>query len=127
MYCDGASRDNPGESGAGAFLVNEKGDEHSLTKYLGLRTNNQAEYEALILGLEKLKNLKAKEVEVRSDSQLMVRQLNGEYRIKHEGLKGLYLKARRLIESFEQITVHHIPREENKIADRLSNDAIDLR
>ncbi len=127
LYCDGASRGNPGEAGAGALLIDEKGHEISLTRYLGKKTNNQAEYEALLLGLEELKKRGAVEVEVKADSELLVRQLNGQYRVKHEGLVPLYKQAKDVLNSFAKVKIRHIPREQNKKADRLSNEAIDLK
>ena len=126
MYSDGASRGNPVESGAGAFLVSEKGEEIGLVKYLGIRTNNQAEYEGLILGLEKLKALGARKVEVRADSELMIRQLQGKYRVKNPDLQVLFVKAGALLKYFDEVSLRHVPREQNKEADRLSNEAIDF-
>ncbi|MDO8520112.1 MAG: ribonuclease HI family protein [Deltaproteobacteria bacterium] len=125
LYSDGASRGNPGESGAGAFLRNEKGEEIELVKYLGSRTNNQAEYEGLILGLEKLVSLKAKKVEIRADSELMIRQLQGKYRVKNPDLQVLFTKAGALLKHFDEVALKHVPREQNLDADRLSNEAID--
>ncbi|MBI4411036.1 MAG: ribonuclease HI family protein [Deltaproteobacteria bacterium] len=127
VYTDGASRGNPGEAGAGAFLVSESGKEIPLSHYLGIKTNNQAEYAALLMGLEELKKQKAREVEIRADSELMVRQLKGEYRVKNEGLIPYYERAKNLLTSFEKVSFRHVPREENKKADKLANEAIDFR
>lgn len=127
LYCDGASRGNPGQSGAGALLISSQGDEVPLTRYLGEKTNNQAEYEGVLLGLEELVRRQAKTVEIRADSQLLIRQLAGQYRVKHEGLKPLYQKAKDYLSHFSKVILTHIPREQNKKADQLSNDAIDLR
>lgn len=127
LYSDGASRGNPGPSGAGALLINEKGEEFPLTFYLGIKTNNQAEYEALLLGLRELKKRKAKEVEVRADSELLIKQLNGIYRVKHENIIPLFQEAKEISKAFKKISFQHIPREENKQADQLSNEAIDFR
>lgn len=127
LYCDGASRGNPGESGAGALIVAPDGEEIPLTRYLGHKTNNQAEYTALLLGLERLVALGAKDVEVRADSELMIRQLGGIYKVKHEGLKPLFAQAKDFLKQFQKVVLKHIPREENKKADALSNDAIDNR
>lgn len=127
MYTDGASRGNPGKSGAGAFLISDSGQEIPLSHYLGIKTNNQAEYAALVMGLAELKKLKARFVEVRADSELMVRQLKGEYRVKNEGLIPYYEKAKNLLLGFEKVTFRHVPREENKKADKLANEAIDFR
>ncbi|MBI2339889.1 MAG: ribonuclease HI family protein [Deltaproteobacteria bacterium] len=127
MYTDGASRGNPGEAGAGALLVSAGGKEIPLSRYLGTKTNNQAEYAALLMGLEELKKQKAGEVEIRADSELMVRQLKGEYRVKNEGLIPYYEKAKNLLKSFEKVSFCHVPREENKEADKLANEAIDFK
>jgi len=127
LYSDGASRGNPGPSGAGALLINEKGEEFPLTFYLGIKTNNQAEYEALLLGLRELKKRGAQEVEVRADSELLIKQLNGIYRVKHENIIPLFQEAKEISKAFKKISFQHIPREENKQADRLSNEAIDFR
>ena len=127
IYTDGASRGNPGEAGAGAFLVSDSGKEIPLSHYLGIKTNNQAEYAALVMGLAELKKHKVREVEIRADSELMIRQLKGEYRIKNEGLIPYYERVKNLLESFEKVTFCHVPREENKKADKLANEAIDFK
>ena len=125
LYTDGASRGNPGLAGAGALLVSEEGEKIELRRFLGERTNNQAEYEGLLLGLERLKKINARKLEVRADSELMIRQLKGEYRVKNEHLKPLYERACEMLRIFESVALKHIPREENREADRLSNEAID--
>jgi ribonuclease HI len=96
-----------------------------LSRYLGQTTNNVAEYEALIMGLEALLKLGKKRIRIQSDSQLLVRQLNGEYRVKDEKLKPLFQKAIALLRQFESYRIVHVPREENKLADRLANKGID--
>src|SRR5262245_31614350 len=125
LYSDGASRGNPGPAGAGAYLITPEGAEIKLTLYLGIKTNNQAEYEALLLGLRELVQRGAKKVNIRADSEFMIRQLLGEYRVKNEGIKPLFEAAKNLLESFDSVDLKHIPREENTIADELSNIAID--
>lgn len=125
LYTDGASRGNPGLAGAGAFLVAEDGTTIELRRFLGERTNNQAEYEGLLLGLERLKKIRATGLEIRADSELMIRQLKGEYRVKNEFLRPLYERARKMLEAFESVRLTHVPREQNREADRLSNEAID--
>jgi len=127
LYTDGASRGNPGEAGAGAFLVNEDGEEIPLTKYLGKKTNNQAEYDALILGLEELIRIKAQEADIRADSELMIKQLKGEYKVKNEGLKPYFVKAQALLKQIPKTRLSHVRREENKEADKLANQAIDFK
>lgn len=131
IYTDGGSRNNPGIAGVGVYIVDEKGNELQKTKkYLGIKTNNWAEYEALIIGLEKAKSLLGSEVEkveaeVRMDSQLIVRQLNGEYRVKEPSLFEQFVKVNNLKMNFPKIKFVHIPRTENKQADKLANEAMD--
>ncbi|MBI2068431.1 MAG: ribonuclease HI family protein [Deltaproteobacteria bacterium] len=126
LCTDGAARGNPGPAGAGAVLFDGEGRVvEELTSYLGETTNNVAEYEALLLGLRKARELKATEIEIQADSELMVRQLSGEYRVKNEGLKPLFQEAVRLLREFEKYSIKHIDRSLNKEADRLANRAID--
>lgn len=96
-----------------------------LSAYLGHTTNNVAEYEGLLMGLEALLQLGKKSVRIQSDSQLLVRQLNGEYRVKDEKLKRLFQKAVTLLRQFEAYRILHVPRELNRLADRLANQGID--
>jgi ribonuclease HI len=96
-----------------------------LSRYLGHATNNVAEYEGLLMGLEALLRLGKKRIRVQSDSQLLVRQLNGEYRVKDEKLKALFQKAMSLLRQFDAYRILHVPRELNKLADRLANKGID--
>lgn len=125
IYTDGAARGNPGPSGAGIFITDEHGNEVArLHKFLGERTNNVAEYAALYLALSQAKKKHFKEIVIYSDSELMVRQIRGEYRVKNEGLKKLYRKVMELLGYFEY-RFYHIRREKNKIADQLANLAID--
>ena len=126
LMVDGASRGNPGEAGCGAVILDDAGSVvKELSCYLGHATNNVAEYEALLMGLEELRRLGKKKIRVQSDSQLLVRQLNGQYRVKDEKLKHLFDRARNLLREFDQIRVVHVPRESNKLADRLANQGID--
>ena len=118
IYCDGAARGNPGPAGAGAVLLNEHGEVIAeLSKYLGETTNNQAEYRALLLALE--------EVDIFSDSELLVRQINGEYRVKNDGLKPIFKLALSKLKVFAKYKLKYIPRAQNAHADRLANRAID--
>jgi ribonuclease HI len=96
-----------------------------LGRYLGIQTNNHAEYAALLLGLEHARALGAKELEVFSDSELLVRQLTGRYQVRSPTLKPLYEEARRLLKEFPKARVTHVPRAENAAADEMSNRAID--
>lgn len=123
---DGAARGNPGEAGCGAIIFDENGGAlGELYRYLGRTTNNVAEYEALLLGLERVLHLGGKRLRVESDSQLLVRQLNGLYRVKNEKLKTLHQRALALLRRLEAWRIIHIPRENNRLADRLANRAID--
>lgn len=131
IYTDGGSRGNPGPSGAGAVVKDLKGkNAASISAFLGVHTNNWAEYEALILALRATVDSFGSPVPhgviVRMDSELIVRQMKGEYKVKHPVLKEQYTKVRVLIaESFPQIKFMHIPREENGEADQLANEAMD--
>ncbi len=128
---DGGSRGNPGPSGIGVVIRDEKGmviSEHK--KYIGETTNNQAEYKALILGLEevgKISNIQypISNLEVRMDSELIVRQMQGRYKIKDQGLKPLADIVLKLCKNFEKVEFCHVPRAQNSDADRLVNEAID--
>jgi ribonuclease HI len=128
LYTDGAARGNPGPAGAGAVIVNPDG--HNVAKvgkFLGDSTNNVAEYMGLILGLRRARAMGIKELDVYSDSELLVKQLAGDYAVKAEHLKSLHEEAKALLGAFSTIQVRHIPREENAQADAMSNRAIDER
>ena len=126
-FTDGASRGNPGPAGCGAFLIAPDGQEHGFSLFLDRVTNNVAEYQGCILALEKLVELGAKKVVLKADSQLMVNQLSGTYRVKTEHLFPLFNKAKALAKNFESISYVYVPREQNKEADKLANQAIDER
>lgn len=126
LYADGAARGNPGPAGAGAVLLGDDGAVLAeATKFLGVATNNVAEYTGLIIGLEAAKRLGVDELDVRMDSLLVVQQMRGLWRIKHPGLRPLALRAGALLAEFPRRTVAHVPREQNGLADALSNRAID--
>lgn len=126
IHTDGAARGNPGPAGIGVIIQNDKGEVlHEISGFLGQATNNVAEYTALITALEKAVSLNAQEVQLFTDSELVVKQIKGEYRVKNEGLKPLYQKAKGLIQQLGSFTITHIPREKNKEADRLANRGID--
>lgn len=125
LYCDGASRGNPGPGSYG-FVILENGEAIvEEGRKLGEVTNNVAEYQGVIEGLTRCRELGATEVTVRSDSQLLVRQLSGQYKIKAPHLLPLAQKAKELQRGFAKIAFQHVPREENKHADRLANAALD--
>jgi ribonuclease HI len=126
LMVDGAARGNPGEAGCGAVILDAQGGVvKELSRYLGRTTNNVAEYEGLLMGLKALLELGPKHIVVQSDSQLMVRQLNGEYRVKDEKLKALFDQAVDLLRQFASYRILHVRRETNKLADRLANQGVD--
>jgi len=126
IHSDGGARGNPGPAGIGAVLNSEAGLVLAeISKYLGETTNNQAEYQALIAGLEKAKELKAEELDCYLDSELVVKQLNREYKVKNAELAPLFLKVYNLSLSFKKIKFIHVRREFNKEADKLANEAMD--
>lgn len=126
IFTDGASRGNPGEAGAGGILIDEHGQFVSaIEKYLGLCTNNVAEYQALVLSLKEAKRLGAKQIAIKADSELLVRQVQGSYKVRNENLKPLYHEVMELLKGFERYEISHIRREYNTQADRLANQAID--
>lgn len=125
---DGASRGNPGEAGAGAVIRDPEGHViKKLKKYLGRTTNNVAEYNAILIALESARDLGLNSVRILADSELMVKQLNGVYRVKSADLKPLYDRAMGLIKSFKDCNIAHVYREENSTADSLANEAIDTK
>lgn len=130
IYCDGGARGNPGPAGIGAalFLEDAEGgleEIASISEYIGRGTNNEAEYAALLAGLESALRLGAKTIEIRADSELMIRQLSGQYRVKSANLKPLYAKAISLLDAFDHWSANHVARELNRRADSLVNEAID--
>lgn len=125
LYCDGASRGNPGPGAYGFVLFQDSDVIFSAGGRMGTVTNNVAEYEGLLKGLEKSLELGASQITVRSDSQLLVRQLNGEYKVKAPHIIPLVQKAQRLLSQFKKVEITHIPREENSLADALCNQALD--
>lgn len=126
LFVDGASRGNPGPAGLGAVLQDARGQTLvELSESVGETTNNVAEYRALLRGLAEARALGADEVEVFADSDLLVRQVTGAYRVKSAHLLPLYREVRTLLETFRRWRISHVPREENAAADALANQAID--
>ena len=126
LSTDGGARGNPGPAAYGYVLETEDGTVLAAEgETIGVATNNVAEYSALIAGLEKALELGVGEVEVVSDSELMVKQMRGEYRVKNEALRGLFLEASRLARQVGNVSYTAVRREHNKLADRLVNDALD--
>ena len=126
IHSDGAARGNPGPAAAGAVLTADDGTVLAeVSRYLGEMTNNQAEYRALLLALEEALRKGASELCIYADSELMVRQIKGEYRVKNEELKPLFQSVMRELKKVGSFAIHHVPRERNKAADKLANRALD--
>lgn len=126
IYTDGASRGNPGYAGIGAVILDADGScLMELSEWIGIATNNEAEYIALIKALQAAKALGARRVRVYADSELVVMQLKGEYAVKSPRLRPLFMEARRLKGEFDRFTICHIGREKNAQADMLANLGID--
>ncbi|MCE5195032.1 MAG: ribonuclease HI family protein [Nitrospiraceae bacterium] len=123
LYSDGGSSGNPGTSGIGVVLIYDTA-KLELSEYIGISTNNIAEYTALIRGLTKAKELNIEKLTIFLDSELVVRQIKGIYKVKNENLAKLYQKTVALLASFSAYTIDHIPREENAEADKLAKKAI---
>jgi len=125
IHADGASQGNPGRAAIGATIKDEQGRlTTSISQEIGRATNNQAEYRALITALEHAISLGAKQVDMRSDSELVVRQINGRYRVKNTALKLLHQQVKQLLTLLEGFTITHIPRQQNTEADNLANKAL---
>lgn len=126
VWCDGAARGNPGPAGAGVQITTADGEVVAeIAAGLGETTNNVAEYTAAIRGLERAGELGATDVLLRSDSQLLINQLTGRYRVKSPHLQPLYRRLRELVGAFERVRFEHVPRERNGEADRLANEGVD--
>lgn len=125
VQCDGASRGNPGPAAAGVVITPPSGKAVVLGKVLGNMTNNQAEYRAILLGLRECLQLGFTDLDIMLDSELAVRQLNGQYKVKNADLLPLYHEAKRLLARFAHATVRHVPREQNACADAAANAALD--
>lgn len=128
VYVDGGSRGNPGDSGFGVYACDsEDNPVAAFGRFLGTATNNEAEYSGLLAALEWARSEGVRELHVRADSQLMVRQMNGQYRVKSPNLKPLFEDARRRADAFARFEIEHVRREGNEQADRLANLAMDAR
>ena len=126
VHVDGGSRGNPGPAAVAAVATDADGEPLGERKlYIGEATNNVAEYRAVLLGLELARELGAEEVEVVNDSELIARQIGGEYKVKHAGLKPLFAQAMRELRGFHKWAVRPVPREQNARADELVNEALD--
>ncbi len=130
IYCDGGARGNPGPAAIGAVVLDPSTDPPTrlatVSERIGVATNNVAEYRALVAALEAAREFPARRVRVRADSQLIVRQLEGRYRVKQAHLRPYYERARELLSEYEDVELTHVPREQNTEADALVNAALDL-
>jgi ribonuclease HI len=128
IYFDGASRGNPGRAGAGIWITDGEGRKVlEVSRYLGHKTNNQAEYWALLLGLREARRLGRKSLHIFTDSELVERQIKGIYRVRDLDLKALHRAVLQNLKTFSSVEIESIPREENREADRLANEAIQRR
>jgi ribonuclease HI len=126
MFADGGSRGNPGPAASGAVLFDEGGAVlREVGTFLGVATNNVAEWTRLVTGLEAALELGIDDLAVRLDSELVVKQISGQYRVKHEGLIPLHAKAKILLRKFARVDVQHVRRKENAAADALVNQVLD--
>ena len=126
IYTDGASRGNPGPASVGAVIYDDSGREvHTVARRIGRATNNEAEYRAAIAGLEAALALGARDVELRMDSELVVRQLDSRYKVRNPSLRQLFGRVKDLQWRFASFQVRHVGREQNRRADRLANEALD--
>lgn len=127
IYIDGGSRGNPGPAGIGVVILDERGKKiKDIAKYIGETTNNIAEYNALLYGLEEVLIIRADEILINMDSELVAKQLSGDYRVKDSNIKPLFERALNMLKSFKSFEIKHIEREKNKEADKLVNKAINL-
>ena len=134
IHTDGGARGNPGPAAVGAQITNEQGSVLAeVSEYIGEKTNNEAEYRAAIAALKKLKAVVGKaeakkaQVKLYADSELMVKQMNGQYKIENENMQKFFLELWNLKIDFGQVTFQVVPREQNKAADRLVNQALDAQ
>jgi len=129
LYCDGGSRGNPGPAAIGAVVFDVSVDPPvlvaSVSERIGVTTNNVAEYKPLIAGLEAVAHLHARVMHVRADSLLVINQLKGRWKVKHENMRPLHADARKLLAAYDVVDLEHVPREENTEADALVNAALD--
>ena len=126
IFTDGGARGNPGPAGIGVVILDEqKNIVKGLKKYIGEATNNVAEYQALILALKTAVEIGAENLKINMDSELVVRQMQGRYKIKDPGLKILAAEVLKLCNRFASVNFQHVPREQNQAADKLVNEAID--
>ena len=126
VHVDGGARGNPGPAAIAVLVADPEGElVEERSESIGRATNNVAEYRALLLGIERAQALGAREVELVGDSELIVRQVRGEYRVKDANLRGLHSRVRKALAAFDDWTIRHVRREANECADQLVNDELD--
>ena len=126
VHVDGGARGNPGPAAIGVVVADGEGHVlEEVAEPIGLATNNVAEYRAVLRGLERARALGATEVDLVGDSELVAKQLNGEYKVKHPAMRELHLEARRALEAFDRWSIRTVPRAQNATADALVNAALD--
>ncbi|MFW0838001.1 MAG: ribonuclease HI family protein [Candidatus Komeilibacteria bacterium] len=125
LFTDGGARGNPGPAAAGVHIIWPTGEVYDFGKYLGEQTNNQAEYQALYLGLKYLRDQGVPKVIVYMDSELIIRQLKREYKVKNQDLAKWFVKVWNIAQEFSSISWQHVPRADNKAADKQVNIALD--
>ena len=126
IYTDGGSRGNPGPAASGAVLFAGDGTVLAeIGEYLGIATNNVAEWSALVSGLQRARELGVEDIAIRMDSELVVRQVTGVYRVKHADLIPLHAKAKSLLRTFKSVDIRHVPRKQNAAADAVVNQCLD--
>jgi ribonuclease HI len=126
LFADGGSRGNPGPAASGAVLVGPDGEVlDEVGEFLGIATNNVAEWTALCIGLERALERGISRLSVRMDSELVVKQMRGEYRVKHADLQPLHRRAQSLVRRFEHVDLKHVPRKQNALADSVVNQVLD--
>ncbi len=124
IYIDGASKGNPGPAGVGVIICQDGRVLKNISNYIGNTTNNFAEYTALIYALQEALIINADELNINTDSQLLYRQLKGEYKVKSPNIIGLYNQALHIMSAFKKVSINHIPREMNRGADKLATQAV---
>ena len=124
IYIDGASKGNPGPSGIGVVICRDGQTIKNISRFIGLATNNVAEYTALIFGLQEGLILKSESIKINTDSQLIYRQFKKIYKVKHPNIIGLYNQGLQLMSAFKEVSLNFIPRERNRGADKLATKAI---
>jgi ribonuclease HI len=126
LFADGGSRGNPGPAASGSVIIAPEGTVmREIGRFLGVATNNVAEWNALCFGLEAALEMDIRRLAIRLDSELVVKQMTGEYRVKHPDLQPLHRRAQSLFRKFEYVDIRHVPREQNTLADRLANHVLD--